>query len=58
MSIVYVLVNRAMPDLVKIGKTERDIESRIKGLDTTSVPLPFECYYAAKVLDYNFLIRE
>jgi hypothetical protein len=53
MGIVYVLVNRAMPDLVKIGKTEQTLELRIKGLDTTGVPLPFECYYAAEVSDHN-----
>jgi hypothetical protein len=41
MGIVYVLVNRAMPDLVKIGKTEQTLELRIKGLDTPGVPLPF-----------------
>ena len=50
---MYVLVNRAMPDLVKIGRTEQEIEARIKGLDTTGVPLPFECYYAAEVVDHQ-----
>lgn len=53
MGIVYVLVNRAMPDLVKIGKTEQTLELRMKGLDTTGVPLPFECYFAAEVKDHN-----
>ena len=53
MGIVYVLVNRAMPDLVKIGKTEQTLELRMKGLDTTGVPLPFECYFAAEVKDNN-----
>ena len=53
MGIVYILVNRAMPDLVKIGKTEQALELRIKGLDSTGVPLPFECYYAAEVTDHS-----
>jgi len=53
MGIVYVLINRAMPDVVKIGKTEQSLELRIKNLDTTGVPLPFECYFAAEVKDHN-----
>jgi len=40
-----------MPDLVKIGHTNRDIEQRIKELDNTSTPLPFQCFYAAEVRD-------
>ena len=46
---VYVLTNPAMPDLVKIGKTTRDVSLRLSDLYTTGVPLPFECEYAAKV---------
>lgn len=51
--IIYVLINQAMPDLVKIGRTEQDIESRIRQLDTTGVPLPFECFAAYEVADAN-----
>ena len=47
--IIYVLINEAMPGYVKIGMTNNDLESRIRSLDTTSVPLPFECFYAARV---------
>jgi len=47
--IVYVLINEAMPGYVKIGLTNGSLEERIRSLDTTSVPLPFECFYAAKV---------
>ena len=37
--IVYVLTNPAMPDLVKIGMTNRDtIDARMKELFNTSVP--------------------
>lgn len=49
--IVYVLINEAMPGYVKIGLTNGSLEERIRSLDTTSVPLPFECFYAAKVSD-------
>lgn len=51
MGIVYVLKNEAMPGVVKIGLTEADVENRILSLDNTSVPLPFECYYAARIDD-------
>jgi Meiotically Up-regulated Gene 113 (MUG113) protein len=49
--IVYVLTNAVMPGLVKIGITDDNVESRIKSLDNTSVPIPFECFYAAQVAD-------
>lgn len=47
--IVYVLINAAMPWYVKIGFTTTSIEQRLRELDNTSAPLPFECYYAAIV---------
>lgn len=48
--IVYVLTNPAMPDLVKIGMTDRDsVDARLKELFNTSVPVPFECEFACKV---------
>jgi hypothetical protein len=50
-SIVYILTNEAMPGLIKIGMTTTSVESRMLTLDTTGVPLPFECYYAARVTD-------
>ena len=49
--IIYVLINEAMPGYVKIGMTNNDLEGRIRALDTTSVPLPFECFYAARVMN-------
>ena len=48
--IVYCLENPAMPDLVKIGRTQ-DLEQRLKSLDTTSVPWPFVCFVAVEVED-------
>lgn len=48
--IVYLLTNPAMPGLVKIGMTERDsIDSRLRELYSTGVPVPFECQYACRV---------
>src|SRR5206468_742289 len=49
--IVYVITNAAMPGLVKIGVTNGDVATRLKQLDTTGMPLPFECFYAAEVKD-------
>jgi hypothetical protein len=40
-----------MPGLIKIGLTNSSVEQRIVSLDNTSTPLPFECYYAARVVD-------
>jgi hypothetical protein len=51
MSFVYVLTNEAMPGLIKIGLTENSVSERILQLDTTSIPVPFQCYYAARVED-------
>jgi hypothetical protein len=52
-NVIYILTNAAMPGLIKIGRTEGDVADRIKQLDTTSLPLPFECFYAAEVADVN-----
>jgi hypothetical protein len=49
--IIYVLLNQAMPGLIKIGRTAENIETRMRQLDTSGVPLPFECFYAAEVSD-------
>jgi hypothetical protein len=56
-SIVYILTNEAMPGYIKIGRTETSVEQRMRELDKTSVPLPFQCYYAAKVEDFVRLER-
>ena len=51
--IIYILINEAMPGYVKIGKTSNSVEERMKSLDSTGVPLPFECFYASKVKDMD-----
>lgn len=47
--IVYILKNESMPDYIKIGITHGDVKVRLKQLDKTNMPLPFEIYYAATV---------
>jgi hypothetical protein len=49
--VIYILTNSVLPGLVKIGITDNNVEDRIRSLDNTSVPIPFECFYAAKVAD-------
>ncbi len=52
MEIIYVLINEAMPGYVKIGRTSNDLDRRIKELSSsTSIPLPFTCFYARTVSD-------
>ena len=55
--IVYILTNQSMPDTIKIGITD-NIERRIKELDNTSTPLPFECYYAVEVKDAKVIEKK
>ena len=47
--IVCVLTNESMEGMVKIGRTSTSVEQRIRELDNTSLPLPFQCFYAAEV---------
>ncbi len=49
--IVYILTNESMPGYIKIGFTRASVEERLKQLDRTGVPLPFEVYYSANVLN-------
>jgi hypothetical protein len=48
-NLIYVLTNEAMPGLVKVGLSTDSVESRISSLNTTGVPLPFECHFAAEI---------
>ncbi|MEX0597251.1 MAG: GIY-YIG nuclease family protein [Candidatus Paceibacterota bacterium] len=48
--IVYILTNEAMPNIVKIGKTN-DINRRMQDLYSSGVPVPFECFHASVVSD-------
>jgi len=55
--IVYILTNEAMPGYVKIGKTMTSVTQRIRELDNTSLPYPFECFYAARVANMDRVER-
>ena len=49
-SVVYVITNPAMPNLVKIGRTsQEEAGTRIAQLYTTGVPVPFNLEYACRV---------
>lgn len=52
MSFVYILINEAMPGLIKIGRTTTSVKQRMSELNAPAgIPLPFTCYYAARVED-------
>jgi len=54
--IIYILINEAMPGYVKIGKTSTSLEQRIRELSgSTSIPLPFTCFYACTVNNSAFV---
>lgn len=56
--IVYILTNEAMPGYVKIGLTrQNDVGERVRQLDTTAIPVPFEVHYAAYVPDCAKLMQ-
>jgi hypothetical protein len=56
--IVYILSNEAMPGYFKIGLTRaNDVSERMKQLDNTSVPVPFQLFFAARVPDCRRLER-
>lgn len=51
---VYILTNPSFrEDWVKIGKSARPVEKRIKELDNTAVPQPFEIYATIQTTKYN-----
>jgi hypothetical protein len=48
---IYILTNESMPGVVKVGRTERQPETRSKELHTTGVPQPFKLEYFVFVDD-------
>lgn len=47
---IYVLTNDAMPEYIKIGFTAADdVETRMRQLDTTALPLPFRLHACLEV---------
>ncbi len=55
--IVYILTNAAMEGYIKIGctagETSGDFVERMKQLDWTNLPRPFDCLYASTVDNYK-----
>ena len=49
--IVYGLTNTTMPGLVKIGRTSRELHTRVVELHTTGVAQPFDVAVAYRVDD-------
>ena len=57
--IIYVLINEAMPGYVKIGLTTTSLEQRMRELsNSTSIPVPFSCFYACTVKDSKFVEKQ
>ena len=56
-NIVYVLTNPCIPDLVKIGMTN-NLKNRLGSLYNSSIPVPFECYFACTVNDMEFVEKQ
>ena len=57
--IVYLLTNPVMPGLTKIGKTNIDsLEDRLQSLYNTSIPIPFQCFYACEVDDPDLVEKK
>lgn len=48
---VYIMKNKGMPGLLKIGMTTRTPEARAQELSSTGVPHPFEVCFAVRVSD-------
>jgi hypothetical protein len=56
---VYVLVNKSMPDMVKIGMTIREVEERAKEISgATGVPTPWIPVYSFKCFNSYKLEQE
>jgi hypothetical protein len=56
---VYILVNKSMPDMVKIGMTIREVEERAKEISgATGVPTPWVPVYSFKCFNSYKLEQE
>jgi len=52
---VYILSNISMPGLIKIGRTNRSVDERLKELNNTSLPTQFIVEHTIKTSDSKFL---
>jgi hypothetical protein len=50
---VYILVNDRMPSVCKIGKTDRDVQDRIKEISGNSTPKGWEEYFSIESEKYK-----
>lgn len=55
---IYILTNRSMPGIVKVGRTARQPETRQKELMTTGVPQPFQLEYSTFVEDCHLVEQQ
>lgn len=53
--IVYIFSNPSMPELIKIGRTNRSVEERLKELNNTSLPTQFSVEYIIETSDSKYL---
>lgn len=53
--IVYILSNSSMPGLLKIGRTNRSVDERLRELNNTSLPTEFFVEHTIKTRDSKFL---
>lgn len=51
------LTNPSISDVVKIGMTS-NLENRLRSLYNSSVPVPFECYFACEVDSMEFVEKQ
>ncbi len=58
MKTVYIFSNQAMPGIIKIGFSDNSVEQRMRELDKTSTPIPFECYYAKRIDKAEFVEKK
>jgi len=55
---IYILTNDAMPNYIKIGFTaSEEVESRMRQLDTTGLPLPFRLHACIEIENAQELER-
>jgi len=53
--IVYILSNQSMPGLLKIGRTNRSVDERLRELNNTSLPTEFFVEHTIETSDSKFL---
>ncbi|MBM4230746.1 MAG: GIY-YIG nuclease family protein [Gammaproteobacteria bacterium] len=52
---IYIMSNPSLPGQLKIGKTSKDPQLRLRRLSNTSVPTKFSLDYFALVDDFDYV---